>query len=145
MAERPPVQVGLIRTYVKDLSFESPRAPNVFRKQGQPEIQVKVDVNHRNVDGPVYEVSVELNIEARTGADVDFMIEVEHAGLFEVQGAEGRDLEGILNVFCPTTIYPYARQVVDGALVQGSFPPLLMAPINFEALWRQRMGAPQES
>ena len=143
MAERTPVQVGLIRTYVKDLSFESPRAPHVFRKQSQPEIQVKVDVNQRNVDGPVFEVSVHLTIEARSGAEVDFMVELEHSGLFEVQGAEGKELESILHVFCPTTIYPYARQVVDAALVQGSFPPLLMAPINFDALWRQRTGAPQ--
>lgn len=137
-------QVGIARIYVKDISFESPLAPKIFMQQWRPEIKLGVEVRHRKVQENLFEVSLELTVEAQEGEKVGFITEVEQAGLFEVSGAQGAQLEHILSVFCASTLFPYARQVVDQCLNQGGFPPVMLAPLNFEALYaRQRDGGAQ--
>src|SRR5689334_17714482 len=125
------VQIGLARIYVKDLSFESPLAPQLFGKQWQPEVKMQVSVKPRRVQESMWEVALELGLEAKDGEKTGFMIEVEHAGLFEVSNASEQQLDHILTVFCPSTVFPYTRQVIDNLLIQGGFPPLMLAPINF--------------
>ena len=129
-----PLQVRIAKLYVKDLSFESPLAPAVFRENWRPEIKLDVATRHRAIQEDFFEVSVELTVEAREGKDVGFIVQVEQCGIFEVKGPDGTQVERILKVFCPTTLFPYARQVVDQQLVQGGFPPLMLAPVNFEAM-----------
>ena len=130
--------VGIVRFYVKDLSFELPGAPGVFRKQGNSEVNLRVEVTNKKIEGTIYEVVLQLTVEAKSQETVDFIAEVEHAGLFDIKGASAADLDSILNVFCPTNIFPYARQAVDGMLVQGSLPPLHLGAVNFEGIWRQK-------
>ena len=132
--------VGIVRIYAKDLSFELPSAPAIFRKQGNSEVNVRVDVTHKNIEGTIYEVVLALTVEARTSGSKtpDFIAEVEHAGLFDIKGAGGNNLAAILNVFCPGNIFPYARQAIDQMLLQGSLPPLHLGAVNFEAIWRQK-------
>jgi preprotein translocase subunit SecB len=127
-------QIGIARIYVKDLSFESPKAPEVFGADWHPEIKLDVGVRHRRFQGTFYEVTLELTIEAREGANVGFIVEIEQAGLFDIRGFEGPSLERALQIFCPSTLFPYARQNVDNALIQGGFAPLMLAPLNFEQL-----------
>jgi preprotein translocase subunit SecB len=138
------VQIGLARIYVKDLSFESPLAPQLFGRNWQPEVKMQVSVRPRRIQDTMWEVSLELSLEAKDGQKTGFMIEVEHSGLFEVVGASEAQLDHILTVFCPSTVFPYTRQVIDQLLVQGGFPPLMLAPINFEQLRKQGAQAPQE-
>ena len=130
--------VGIVRIYAKDLSFELPGAPAVFRKQGNSEVNLRVDVTNRKIEGSVYEVVLHLTVEAKSAEATDFIAEVEHAGLFDIKGANASDLDMILNVFCPTNIFPYARQAVDGMLQQGSLPSLHLGSVNFDAIWRQK-------
>lgn len=134
MNDPQSLQVRIAKVYVKDLSFESPQAPAVFRETWRPEIKVNVTTRHRKVQENFYEVSVDLTVEARDGKEIGFIVEVEQCGVFEIKGAEGPHIERTLKVFCPMTLFPYARQVVDQQLTQGGFPPLLLAPVNFEAL-----------
>lgn len=138
MTESSAMQIGLARLYVKDISFESPRAPEIFRAAWRPEIKLDVAIHTRRAQENLFEVTLSLTIEAKEGEEVGFIVEVEQAGLFEVRGAQATDLDRILQVFCAGTLFPYARQVVDQQLLQGGFPPLMLAPINFEALFQQQ-------
>ncbi len=132
------VEVGIARIYVKDFSFESPRAPQVFQQQIQPELKIEVNVTPRNLQGQFYEVTLNLLVEAEHSKEPFFLIEIEQAGIFEVKNASAQQLDHILTVFAPTTLFPYARASIDHALLQGSLPPLSLAPINFEAMRQQR-------
>jgi preprotein translocase subunit SecB len=138
---QPPaqLQVGIAKIYVKDLSFESPQAPLIFQKNWRPEIKIDAQIQHRMIQESLYEVVLLLTIEAHEGQSVGFIVEIEQAGLFEIAGASDQQKQHILNVFCPGTLFPYARQAVDQALNLGGFPPLMLAPVDFEGLSR---GAP---
>jgi len=121
--------------YVKDISFESPSAPMIFRGGFQPQINLQVEVKNTPHPDNLYEVGVEITAEAKGKDDqVGFIIEVEQAGLFEITGFEGDELKQILSIYCPTQVFPYIRQVVDQLLISGGFPPLALAPINFEQM-----------
>ena len=132
-----PIQIGIGRLYVKDLSFESPQSPSIFTAPFQPSISLDVKVTHQRLASDTYEVVLRLTAEARSGEKVGFIVEVEQAGLFDIKVQPGVSIDHVLGIFCPQTLFPYARQVVDQALVLGSMPPLGIAPINFEALYQQ--------
>ena len=132
------VEVGIARIYTKDFSFESPRSPQVFQESVQPELKIEVNVTPKNLNGSFYEVSLNFLIEATQNKDLVFVVEIEQAGIFEVKNASAIQLDHILTVFAPTTLFPYARAAIDHAMVQGSFPPLALAPVNFEAMRLQR-------
>lgn len=132
------LQIGIARIYLKDLSFESPQAPMIFRENWRPEIKLDVRVKPRRVQENFFEVALEMTIEAKEGNEVGFIVEIEQAGLFDIRGPEGPGFERALHVFCPTTLFPYARQAVDQALTQGGFPPLMLAPVNFESIAQQK-------
>ena len=134
----PSLQLGIVRIYVKDLSFESPKAPQIFRANWRPEIKLDVTVTPRQIEGSFFEVVLGLTIEAKEGSEIGFIVELEQAGLFDVRGPEGGPLEQALRVICPNLLFPYARQAVDQALLLGGFPPLMLAPINFELSNQQR-------
>lgn len=135
------VEVGIARIYIKDFSFESPRAPAVFQQQVQPELKIQVNVNPKNLGNNFYEVGLNVLIEATQDKDPVFVVEIEQAGIFEIKNASQQQLDHILTVFAPTTLFPYARSTVDHAMTQGSMPPLSLAPINFEAMRQQRTAA----
>ncbi len=126
------VQLGIFRIYVKDLSFESPRSPKIFLAAWRPEVKVDFVVKHQRVEGSLFEVVLGLTVEAREGKEVGFITEIEQAGVFDVRGPEGIHMDHALRVVCPNVLFPYARQAIDQALVAGGFPPLMLAPINFE-------------
>src|SRR5690606_16873279 len=126
-------QIGIARIYLKDSSFESPAAPGIFRRRWEPKIDLRVGVSNRHVEENFYEVVLEVHAEAKDDkGEVGFIVEIEQAGLFEIQGFEGQEKEHVLQVFCPTNLFPYARQVIDQSLSQGGFPPVMLAPISFE-------------
>lgn len=132
-------ELSILRIYTKDLSFESPSSPRLFMENMQPKIDVRVQVHHNQVQDHVHEVILEFFAEAKNEkGEVAFIIEVEQAGLFEMKNFGEADQDHCINVFCATTLFPYVRQIVDQNLLQGSLPPLTMAPINFEAIYANR-------
>ena len=140
-------QVSLLRIFLKDLSFESPQSPQIFNGQNawNPEVRVNLQVQHKNIDNGIFEVSLELTVEGVKDEAKMFIVEVEQAGIFRIEGLDQGELNHALGVFCPNILFPYARQVIDQALVGGSFPPLMLAPINFEAIFAQHANKPPET
>ena len=132
--------VGVVAQYVKDLSFENPTAPESLKPRSKPpEINVSVGVQPRSAGADAYEV--ELRIEARgvDGAEVLFAIELVYAGLFRIQNLPQESMDPFLLIECPRLLFPFARQIISDASRNGGFPPLLLDPIDFVALYQQRM------
>jgi preprotein translocase subunit SecB len=141
-AGRPGIggQVRLERIYLKDASWESPRTPGVFAERWQPELQVDINSRVNALEEGRHEVVLSVTIRARVeGARTAFIVEVQQAGLFVVEGVEGGVLQRVLGTLCPTTLFPYAREAIDNLVVKGGFPPLHLAPVNFEALYAEAL------
>ncbi|MDX9875410.1 MAG: protein-export chaperone SecB [Spongiibacteraceae bacterium] len=137
-------QFALQRIYIKDLSFESPLGAKVFTKQWKP--QIKVDLNTRSdrVNDENFEVVLTITITAKLEEETAFLVEVQQGGVFFVQGVEGEALRRLLSVVCPTILFPYARETIDSLVTRGSFPALMLQPVNFEALYLQALKQSEE-
>lgn len=133
-----PVEITIARIYVKDFSFESPKAPALFQEQHQPEMKVEVNINSKRLNETFHEVSLNITLDAKTKNGSIFLVEISQAGVFEVKNANQDQLDHILMVFCPQTLFPYARANIDHSMTMGSLPPIMLAPINFEAMRAQR-------
>lgn len=136
-------QVGIARIYTKDLSFESPSAPKIFTLDWRPEVKLDVAVRPQSLEGNFWEVTLKLTAEARHESTVGFIVEVEQAGIFELKGMDKAAINRTLQTFCPATLFPYARQVIDQSLIQGGFAPLMLSPLNFEHLQKQAASGQQ--
>ncbi len=134
-ANQKQATFALQRIYIKDLSFESPNSPAIFQKEWKP--QVNLDLNTRNqaISATQHEVVLSLTVTAKLEDKVAFIVEVQQAGVFQIEGLEPQQLAQTLGAFCPNILFPYAREAIDAAVLKGSFPALMLAPINFDALY----------
>lgn len=135
-AEQPTFQIEKI--YVKDLSLELPNAPQVFLQAEQPQLEVQINNEAGQVSEGLYEVTVGVTITARAGETTLFLVEALQAGIFQVRGVPQEDLDPLLGIACPTILYPYVRETVSDMVTRAGFPPVLLAPVSFEALYAQR-------
>jgi len=142
-AKRPvsdKAQFALQRIYVKDTSFESPKSPHGFREKWEPKINLELGSKHSFIEGDLYEVVLNVTITAQTEEDeVMYLVEVQQAGIFMCQGFDEDARLQTLGSSCPTILFPYARELVDSLVLKGSFPPLMLSPVNFEAIYQQRL------
>lgn len=139
-AEGQP-QVGILAQYVKDLSFENPNAPQSLQIQGQPRIEINVNVNARRAGEEVFEVELKIEARAHQGESIGFVVDLLYAGLFGLRNVPEEALEPFLVVEAPRILFPFARRIVADATRDGGFPPLLLEPIDFGALYMaQRQG-----
>ena len=136
-------QFALQRIYVKDLSFEAPMGYAAFQKQWNPKVQLDLNTNSNKMDDQNYEVILTLTITAKQEDDTAFLVEVQQAGIFGCSGFDPQQLHQVLNMMCPNILFPYAREAVDSLVTRGSFPPLMVAPVNFEALYQQALAKKQ--
>jgi preprotein translocase subunit SecB len=138
--EQPPLVIN--GQYVKDLSFEAPGAPGIFAEMAdrQPEIPINIDIQARVLAENVYEVVLVLKIDARLGETPCFLVELSYGGVFTLNVAQ-EHVQPILLIECTRMLFPFARQIVADVSRQGGFPPLMLQPIDFAALYRQRMEA----
>ncbi|MBM4203186.1 MAG: protein-export chaperone SecB [Gammaproteobacteria bacterium] len=140
----PQPQVRLERIYLKDSSFESPGTPDVFGEEWKPEINVDIGTKANTGPSSRFEVVLSGTIRAkRANGKTAFIVEVQQAGLFFIQGLSGDMLQMALGTVCPTTLFPYLRETVDNLVVKGGFPALHLAPVNFDALFRQAVAERQ--
>ena len=128
---------GVQRIYIKDTSFESPDTPECFRRAYTPKVGFSINTRSRKIEGDVYEVVLRLTADVKQDEKTVFLVEVQQAGIFEVGGLEGERLEQVLTVTCPSILFPYGREAIDALVTKGSFPALMLAPINFEAVYMQ--------
>ena len=138
-ASAPAQQFALQRIFIKDMSFEVPLGAQVFTKQWQPQVHVDLNTKSDRVADDVYEVVLTVTITAKLGEETAFLVEVQQAGLFLVKGVEGEQLRRALMIMCPNILFPYARESIDSLAMRGSFPPLMLQPVNFEALYLQAL------
>jgi preprotein translocase subunit SecB len=140
----PPEQAEtprlMIQTqFIKDLSFENPRAPlSLEHSQQRPEISVRVDVRVETMQDNRYEVILNLNVDAKVGDEAVFVMELSYAGVFMLVNIPKESLQPLLLVECPRLLFPFARRIVADATRDGGFPPLMIDPIDFVALYRRR-------
>jgi preprotein translocase subunit SecB len=138
--EQAQQQFMMQRIYAKDLSFESPSSPDVFKKQWQPKTNVELNTKSDKVDDQGnFEVVLTITITSKIDEETAYLVEVQQAGIFFITGFEGEDLRRILGTAAPNILFPYARENIDSVCVKGGFPPVMLAPVNFEALYQQAL------
>ena len=126
------------KIYVKDLSLEIPHAPQVFLGREQPEIDMQLGTGAQLLEDGIYEASVTVTITANLGDQVNFLIEAAQAGIFQIRNLPEAEIDPILGVACPNILFPYVRETVSDVVNRAGFPPVLLAPINFDALYAQQ-------
>ena len=131
-------QVAIQKIFAKDISFESPNAPELFNEQYQPEIKINMVSKSRAMDNGLYEVIIQLNVTAASAEKTAFIIEIEYGGIFQIQGADPEQLKFLLGVICPEAIYPFAREAVADISVRGGFPQVMLSLVDFKQLFFQR-------
>ncbi|UTF58689.1 protein-export chaperone SecB [Gilvimarinus sp. DA14] len=132
------------RVYLKDLSFETPMGLEGFNQKQPPKIEQELNVQVHRVDEVHHEVVLLLTITAKIEDRVAFLIEVKQAGLFAISGMDNNMMAQIINANCPNILFPYARETIDGVLTRGSFAPLMLPPINFDAVFAQALSSAQK-
>lgn len=141
-----PPRLMIQTQYIKDLSFENPRAPrSMDAGQMRPEITVRIDVRTRPLDNDRHEVALNLNVEAKAEQETAFMLELSYAGVFALMNIPQESLQPILLVEAPRLLFPFARRIVADATRDGGYPPLMIDPIDFVALYRRRQQQQQEA
>jgi len=128
---------GVQRVYVKDVSFEAPDTPNVFRQQYSPQVNFSINNRSNKIEEGLYEVVLRLTADVKQDDKTVFLVEMQQAGIFEIRGIDGEQLEQVLTITCPNVLFPYGREAIDALVTRGSFPALLLAPINFESIYMQ--------
>ena len=133
-------QFVIQKLYLKDVSFESPNSPDFFNgavNEWQPEINLQVNSANKKIADDLYEVVLTLTITAKQEKKTAFLVEVKQAGLFTISGLPEQNMPGMLSAYCPETLFPFAREVVSSLVTNGGFPQLVLAPVNFNAMFQQ--------
>jgi len=126
------------KLYVKDLSLELPNAPQVFLQAEQPQLEVQIANEASRISEGIFEVTVSVTVTARAGERTVFLVEAVQAGLFQIVGVPDEEMGPLLGIGCPTIIYPYARETISDIVTRAGFPPVVLAPVSFEAIYAQR-------
>ena len=129
----------VLAQYTKDLSFENPNAPQSLGQNTQPQINITVNVAAKQLGGTDFEVELRLEGKAEAAGSVMFNIELVFAGVFRTQNIPQEQLQPLMLIECPRLLFPFAREIVATAVRNGGFPPLMLDPIDFLALYQQRM------
>lgn len=125
------------RIYMKDLSFEAPNAPAQFKSEWKPEMHLDINTNTKVLEEDVHDVVLTLTVTVKSQGKTAFLIEIKQGGIFALKGFPEQQLKHTLGSFCPSLLYPYARETVSSVVTKGGFPQLILAPINFDALYAQ--------
>ena len=137
MAEPEPSRphLGIERIYLRDLSFESPEAPGVFGSGRQPQVEIDLGTRANRLEDTRFEVVLTLTVEARDDERTLLIVELQQAGIFRIADMDEATRRQALAVACPNVLFPYARETIDQLTVKGNFPPFMLAPVSFEALY----------
>ena len=139
----PPPQLNVVAQYIKDLSFENPNAPQSMTPGVQPQLGIQINVGARPLSETDIEVMLKLDGKAENAGTLMFRFELEYCGVFRIQNVPQESVNAIVLIECPRLLFPFAREVVANTVRNGGFPPLLLNPIDFVDLYRQRMAAAQ--
>ena len=145
MSDQPQAQADdgrnftIQRVYTKDVSFETPNSPSIFTEKWNPESNLELNSSVQPMENDLYEVTLSVTVTTKIGDKVAFLVEVQQAGVFLVRGFPQQELGPMMGAYCPNILFPYAREVVSDLVTKGSFPQLVLAPVNFELLYAQHL------
>lgn len=126
------------KLYVKDLSLEVPGAPEIFREREAPQVDVSMNNSGKGISEGYYEVVINLTVTAKLKDKTVFLVEVAYGGVFQIRNVPDSEIEMVLGVTCPNILYPYLREVVSETVSRAGFPPVILHPMNFEAIYQAR-------
>ena len=139
-------QFVIQKIYLKDASFESPNSPQAFTEgEWKPHINVQLNSSNQQIAEDVFEVVLDITVTAKHDEKTAFLVEVKQAGIFTISGFPQENMGGMIGAFCPETLFPFAREVVSEMITKGGFPQMLLAPVNFNALYAQQMQQQQST
>ena len=128
------------RIFTKDLSLESPEAPSIFDNiKSTPKVAFNLDTTITEVSDVLYDITLDISVKAETDSKIIYMVELKQAGLFIIEGADDELRDGFLNIRCPEVLFPYARETISSLIQKAGFPPIFIAPIDFNALYQQEL------
>jgi preprotein translocase subunit SecB len=130
---------GIEKLYVRDLSVEVPHAPEIFLEREAPQVEIQLNTTGRSVDEGIFEVVLTVTVTATLNEKTVFLVEVGQAGIFRIMNVPGEQVEPLVAVACPNILFPYARETVSDAVTRAGFAPIVRQPVNFEAMYMQRL------
>jgi preprotein translocase subunit SecB len=137
--DKPAQQFAIQKVYMKDMSFETPNSPSIFTSEWKPNINLQLNSDASPVAEGVYEVVLSVTVTAKLADKTAYLAEVQQAGIFTVNGFDEQQQGPMLGAFCPNVLYPFVREAVADLIGKGGFPPVYLAPVNFDALYAQKM------
>lgn len=130
---------NLQKIYIRNMSFESPNAPEVFTQQTQPQLEIDLNVESRTLEENVYHVVLRVTTTTKVEDKTAFLCEVEQAGVFTIAGFDEGETSYLIGVQAPSALFPFAREAISSLVTKGGFPPLLVEPVNFDAMYAEHM------
>jgi preprotein translocase subunit SecB len=137
-------QFALQKIYIKDVSFETPHSPEVFTLQWEPKMEFNLASNAQQLQEGLFEVSLTVTLTAKINDKTAYLVEVCQAGIFSAAGFSDQEFGHLLGSYCPNVLFPFAREAVSDLVIKGGFPPMLLAPVNFDALYMQHLQQTQQ-
>jgi len=137
-------QFSIQKIYTKDISFETPESPKIFTEKWEPTVDFNLGTNVESMEDNLYEVSLTVTVTVKTADKTAYLVEVCQAGIFTLKGFTEQETGSMVGSFCPNILFPYAREVVSDLVAKGGFPQLLLAPVNFDALYSQHLQQAQQ-
>jgi len=135
----PAQQFALQKIYVKDLSFETPNSPGIFTEKWEPSVGVELNTNGTPLSNDVHEVVLGITVTAKLGENIAYLTEIHQAGIFTISGFGENELAAMLGSYCPNILFPFAREMVSELVTKGGFPQMLLAPVNFDAIYQDHL------
>ncbi len=138
-------QFAIQKIYTKDISFETPNSPKVFTQKWEPSLDLNLGTNVENLENSMYEVSLSVTVTVKIADNTAYLVEIKQAGIFTIAGFTEQEMGPMLGSFCPNVLFPYAREAVSDLVAKGGFPQLILAPVNFDALYMQHLQQNQQN
>ncbi len=142
--QQPQHQFQIQKIYLKDVSLETPNAPHIFRQTWEPEIGLQLNNTAVDLGESTHEVVLTLTVTAKLQDKTAYIVEIQQAGIFTIGGYTQEELGQLLGAYCPNLLFPFAREAVSDLVTKGGFPPLLLAPINFDLLYQEQLQKQRE-
>jgi preprotein translocase subunit SecB len=137
--EQEAARFVIQKIYTKDISFETPNTPNIFREEWKPTLDLQLGNEYTRIDEDNHEITLTVTVTATVGDKVAFLAEVKQAGVFSLTGYSDQEMGPLVGSYCPNTLFPFAREVISDIVIKGGFPQLVLAPVNFDALYMNQI------
>lgn len=138
-------QFSIQKIFTKDLSFETPNSPKIFTEKWEPSVDFNLGTNVEALDNALFEITLSVTVTVKCKESTAYLVEVTQAGIFSLAGFSDQEMGPMVGSFCPNILFPYAREVVSDLVSKGGFPQLLLAPVNFDALYAQHLQQAQQA